>query len=161
MMDEKLDHIGAKAKDLLSDFYRDVPFMSVTEDVVLGDQVILSPFVNLFGCDIGAYTKVGAFVEIGRGVRVGARCKIEARAFLPTGVIIEDEVFIGPGVIFTNDKYPQAVGDWSPQETIVRRGASIGAGAIILPGLVLGKGCMVGAGAIVTKHVPEGATVYG
>ncbi|HEY1952168.1 MAG TPA: acyltransferase [Gemmatimonadaceae bacterium] len=140
-------------------------------NVRLGKDVSIPhpELVNLYGCDIGAETKIATFVEIGRKVVVGARCKIGAHSFLCEGVTLEDEVFIGPGVKFTNDRFPratvngrlQAATDWQPEPTRVRRGASIGCGCIILCGVTIGEGAMVAAGAVVTGDVPPHATVAG
>jgi len=127
-------------------------------------------FVNLYGCEIGDETRIGTFVEIQKGVVVGKRCKISSHSFLCEGVEIEDEVFIGHGVMFTNDRYPRATGadgaplsdgEWTLERTRVRRRASIGSGAVVLPGLEVGEGAVVGAGAVVTKDVPAGAVVSG
>ncbi len=126
----------------------------------LGDGVSIHPWANIYDSAIGDETKVAAFVEIG-GSTVGKRCKIQAHAYLPPGVVLADDVFIGPGVRFTNDRYPRIGGEWSPVETRVERGASIGAGAILLPGVTVGAGAVVGAGSIVTRDVPPGSTVVG
>lgn len=145
-------------------------FRSIAADVELGRDVKLYDFVNLYGCRIGDETRVGTFVEIQKGATIGARCKIQSHAFLCEGVTLEDEVFVGHHVCFTNDRYPRAAtetgevqgeGDWSLEPTVVRRGASIGSGAVILPGLEIGAGALVGAGAVVTRSVPAGATVVG
>lgn len=144
----------------------------IGHDVCLGtDVVIYHPeLVNLYGCEIGNGCKIGAFVEIRRGVKIGHHVKIQAFAFLPEGVTIEDGVFIGPHVCFVNDKYPRAVNsdgslmtddDWKVVPTLVRRGASIGASAVIMCGVTIGVGAMVGAGAVVTHDVPPGAVVVG
>lgn len=130
-------------------------------DCQIGDGTIVRDFVNLYGCRIGNDCRIAAFVEIQRGVVIGDRCKVEAFAFIPSGVTIEDEVFIGPRATFTNDLHPRAVGEWSITPTVVKRGASIGAGAIIVCGITIGEGATVGAGAVVTKDVPAGATVVG
>jgi len=130
-------------------------------DCQIGDGTIVRDFVNLYGCRIGNDCRIAAFVEIQRGVVIGDRCKVEAFAFVPSGVTIEDEVFIGPRATFTNDLHPRAVGEWSITPTVVKRGASIGAGAIIVCGVTVGEGATVGAGAVVTKDVPAGATVVG
>ena len=140
-------------------------------NVRLGKDVSIPhpELVNLYGCDIGAETKIAAFVEIGRKVIVGSRCKIGAHSFLCEGVTIEDEVFIGPAVKFVNDRFPrattngklQSASDWQPEKTVVRRGASIGCGCIILCGVTIGEGAMVAAGAVVTGDVPANATVAG
>jgi UDP-2-acetamido-3-amino-2,3-dideoxy-glucuronate N-acetyltransferase len=144
----------------------------ITADVELGqDVVIYQPdLVNLYGCRIGAGAKIGAFVEIRRDVTVGQNVKIQAFAFIPEGVTIEDGVFIGPHVCFTNDRYPSAVNldgslqlpsDWERIPTFVRQGASIGANATILCGLTIGQRALVGAGAVVTHDVPDYAIVAG
>ena len=111
--------------------------------------------------EIGEDCVIGKFVEIGDGVRIGDRCKVEAFAFLPPGVVLEDEVFVGPHVCFTNDRYPRAMGDWERVETRVRRGASIGANATIICGVTIGEGARVGAGAVVTRDVEKGKKVAG
>lgn len=147
-----------------------MPFLSVTEDVRLGEGVQLRPFCNLYGCMIGDETRVGAFVEIQKGAFVGKRCKIQDMVSICTGTVIEDEVFIGPGVIFTNDLDPRATNedgspkdseDWQLSPTVVRKGARIGAGAVICPGLTIGEGAFVGAGSVVTRDVPAGAKCFG
>jgi acetyltransferase-like isoleucine patch superfamily enzyme len=123
--------------------------------------------VNIYGARIGAYTKIGAFVEIQEGVIIGARCKISSHTFICTGVTIEDEVFIGHGVMFTNDKYPRACNsdgsmkgpnDYRLLETVVKKGAAVGSGAVILPGVVIGENAVIGAGAIVTKSILPNTT---
>jgi acetyltransferase-like isoleucine patch superfamily enzyme len=120
-----------------------------------------SELVNIYGSSIGEGTKVAAFVEIGNAV-IGARCKIEAFAFIPPGTIIEDNVFIGPHVTITNDKYPNLLQPgWKPKPVMIRRGARVGANATILPGVTVGKGALIGAGAIVTHDVPDKCFVYG
>jgi len=145
-------------------------FCVIAPDVKLGRDVIIYHFVNLYGCDIGDGTSLGTFVEIQNGARVGRNCKISSHSFICEGVTIEDEVFIGHGVTFINDKLPratnpdgtrQASDDWTTVSTVVKRRASIGSGATILSGVTIGEGAMVGAGAIVTKDVPAGATVVG
>lgn len=144
----------------------------IADDVVLGRGVeILHPdLVNLYGCSIGNGTTVGPFVEIQRGVTIGRNCKISSHAFICTGVTIEDEVFVGHGVVFVNDKHPRATsehgellrdGEWELADTKVHRGASIGSNATILGGVVLGKRTMVGAGAVVIADVPDHAVVAG
>lgn len=139
-------------------------------DVVLGENVTIGPFVNLYGCEIGDDTRIGPFVEIQRGARIGARCKVQSHSFVCEGVTVEDEVFVGHGVMFVNDKYPRATTatgelqtteDWSLLETTVERGASLGSGAIVLGGLRVGAGAIVGAGAVVTRDVEPGAVVAG
>jgi acetyltransferase-like isoleucine patch superfamily enzyme len=140
------------------------------KDVILGRNVRVNDFVNLYGCTLGDDCMVGPFVEIQRGVVIGSRCKIQSHAFLCTGVTVGDDVFIGHGVIFSNDKHPRASkdgrliasdADWTLLETRVGNGASIGNNATILPGVTIGEGAVIGAGAVVTKSVPPGATVLG
>ena len=144
----------------------------ITSDVKLGKHVnILDPtLVHLSSCSIGDNTKIHPFVLIQHDVVIGKNCKIEPFVFIPAGVSIGDEVFIGPHVCFINDKYPKAVSesgklkdskDWKLVKTYIKKGASIGAGAVILPGVTIGKHAMVGAGAVVTKNVPDHATVVG
>jgi acetyltransferase-like isoleucine patch superfamily enzyme len=146
--------------------------MSITSDVKLGRDVAVPhpELVNLYGCEIGDETRVGAFVEVQKNAAVGARCKISSHSFVCEGVLIEDEVFVGHGVMFTNDLYPRATrpdgrpqtdADWVCVATRVRTGASIGSNATILPGVVIGLGALVGAGAVVTRDVPDHAIVAG
>lgn len=143
---------------------------SIAGDVALGEGVTIYAFVNLYGCRIGAGTRIGTFVEVQKGVAIGERCKIQSHAFICEGVTIEDEVFIGHHVCFTNDRHPRAVNetgslqteaDWELERTVVRKGASIGSGAVILPGVEIGARAVIGAGAVVTRNVPAGATVIG
>lgn len=145
-------------------------FIRLSDDVELGEGVRLFSFVNAYGCSIGDQTQVGAFVEIQRGASIGKRCKIQSHTFICEGVIIEDECFVGHGVMFINDRHPAAVNqdgspkgqdDWVCEQTVVRRRANIGSGAVILCGLEVGEGALIGAGAVVTKSVPSGATVAG
>ena len=147
----------------------DAPYRLIN-DVEFGDGVVVQSFTNLYGCRIGDETRVGPFVEIQRGASVGARCKIQSHTFICTGVEIGDEVFVGHGVMFINDKRPRATteegalqtdDDWELLPTIVERRASLGSGAIILGGIRIGEGAIVGAGAVVTRDVPAGATVAG
>jgi UDP-2-acetamido-3-amino-2,3-dideoxy-glucuronate N-acetyltransferase len=146
--------------------------MPIAPDVRLGPGVrIVHPdLVNLYGCAIGAETKIGAFVEIQKNATVGARCKISSHTFICEGVTIEDAVFVGHGVMFTNDRYPRATApdgnlqtelDWAVIPTRVKTGASIGSGAVILCGLTIGARAMIGAGAVVTRDVPDDAVVMG
>jgi UDP-2-acetamido-3-amino-2,3-dideoxy-glucuronate N-acetyltransferase len=139
-------------------------------DVTFGENVVVAAFTNLYGCRLGDNTRVGPFVEIQRDALVGADCKIQSHTFICTGVTIEDEVFVGHGVMFVNDKYPRATvgtgglkgdGDWTQLSTRVCRRAGIGSGAVILGGLTIGEGALVGAGAVVTRDVPPGTTVVG
>lgn len=148
----------------------DFPYSIVAPDVEIGEGVSIVGFVNLYGCKIGDGTKIGPFVEIQRGVTVGARCKIQSHTFICTGVTIEDEVFIGHGVMFTNDRNPRSVNhrgelsddaDWELEETVIRRGANLGSGVTVLPGIEIGAGAIVGAGAVVTADVAAGSTVVG
>lgn len=145
--------------------------MPVAESVRLGHGVTIfhEQLVNLYGCTIGDDTKIGAFVEIQKNATVGARCKISSHTFVCEGVAIEDEVFVGHGVMFINDRFPRATtdgrlqtgSDWTVEETRIRRGASIGSGAVILSGVTIGERAMIGAGAVVTRDVPDDAVVVG
>jgi len=142
----------------------------IIKDVKLGKNVQIYNFVNIYGCEIGDNTKVGSYVEIREKVKIGKNCKIQAFAFLPQGVILEDEVFIGPHACFVNDKIPRATvngklkeqgKDWEPLTTIIKKGASIGANATILGGITIGENSIVGAGSVVTKNVPDNVIVVG
>jgi acetyltransferase-like isoleucine patch superfamily enzyme len=145
--------------------------MPITDDVQLGAGVrIVHPeLVNLYGCRIGADTKIGAFVEVQKNASVGARCKISSHSFICEGVTIDDEVFVGHGVMFINDRYPRAAAagalqtdaDWQVIPTHVKRGASIGSGAVIMCGVTIGERALVGAGAVVTRDVAADAVVAG
>jgi acetyltransferase-like isoleucine patch superfamily enzyme len=146
--------------------------MPIADDVILDDEVSIPhpSLVNLYGCRIGYGSRIGTFVEIQKNAVVGARCKISSHSFICEGVTLEDEVFIGHGVMFTNDLYPRATSasgalqteaDWRVVATRVRRGASIGSNVTLLPGIVIGVGAMVGAGAVVTDDVPDHAVVVG
>ena len=146
------------------------PTQCIADDVVLGQRTKLSPFVNLYGCSIGDDSRLGAFVEIQRDASVGARCKISSHTFICSGVTIEDEVFVGHGVVFINDRLPRATtgdgrpqteSDWKLERTVVRRRASIGSGAVIMCGVEIGAGATIGAGAVVTRSVPAGVVVTG
>jgi dTDP-4-amino-4,6-dideoxygalactose transaminase/acetyltransferase-like isoleucine patch superfamily enzyme len=146
------------------------PFNSIADDVKMGKDVRLAKFINLYGCEIGDETKIGAFVEIQKNAVVGKRCKISSHSFICEGVVIEDNVFIGHGVTFTNDSYPRATAvngtlqteeDWKVEPTVIRKGASIGSGATILPNTCVGENAIVGAGSVVTKDVPANAIVAG
>jgi acetyltransferase-like isoleucine patch superfamily enzyme len=145
-------------------------FNSITEDVKLGANVRLSKFINLYGCEIGDETKIGAFVEIQKNATIGKRCKVSSHSFICEGVVIEDNVFIGHGVTFTNDSYPRATtadgglqteADWKVEPTVVRKGASVGSGATILCNLSIGENAIIGAGSVVTKDVPPNSIVAG
>lgn len=138
------------------------------DDVEFGEDVVVQPFSNLYGCRIGAGTRIGPFVEIQRGVVVGERCKIQSHSFLCEGVELGDEVFVGHGALFINDRRPRATGDdgslrteFVLEQTIVGSGASLGSGAIVLCGVSIGENALVGAGAVVTRDVPPAATVAG
>ncbi len=144
----------------------------ISKDVKLGDNVKIyhKELVNLYGCEIGNNTKIASFVEIQKNVRIGKNCKIEAFAFIPEGVKIEDEVFIGPHACFTNDKLPRATNkdgsvktekDWKIIKTLVKKRASIGANATIICGITIGKNSIIGAGSVVTKDVPPDSIVVG
>ena len=145
-------------------------YLCIAPDVKLGANVKLSKFINLYGCEIGDDTKIGAFVEIQKNASVGKNCKISSHTFICEGVAIEDEVFIGHGVTFTNDLYPRATTsggqlqteeDWKVEPTLVQRGASIGSGATILARVTIGENAIVGAGSVVTKDVPPNTIVVG
>jgi UDP-2-acetamido-3-amino-2,3-dideoxy-glucuronate N-acetyltransferase len=142
----------------------------LTDDVSFGEDVWVGPFTNLYGCAIGAGSRIGPFVEIQRGATVGERCKIQSHTFICDGVEIHDEVFIGHGVLFINDKHPrsttedgqlQSSDDWELIPTLVERGASIGSGAVIMAGVRVGAHALVGGGAVVTHDVPAGEIVAG
>ena len=145
-------------------------FARIAPDVKLGKDVKIYAFVNMYGCEIGDESKIGTFVEIQKGVRIGSRVKISSHSFLCEGVTVEDEVFIGHGVMFTNDKYPRATtdtgdlqseADWVCIPTLVKKRASIGSNATILCGVTIGEQAMIGAGSVVTHDVPPGAVVAG
>ena len=146
------------------------PTLRIAPDVVLGKDVKLHGFCNLYGCSIGDETRIGTFVEIQRGASVGARCKISSHSFICEGVTLEDGVFIGHGVTFVNDREPRALapggslkesGDWECQKTLVKRGASIGSGATLLGGITVGENALVGAGSVVTRDVAANSVVAG
>jgi UDP-2-acetamido-3-amino-2,3-dideoxy-glucuronate N-acetyltransferase len=142
----------------------------VLNDVSFGSDVVVHAFTNLYGCRIGDSSRIGTFVEIQRGVEIGAACKIQSHTFICEGVRIADEVFVGHGVTFVNDKFPRATdgsgnlqtqADWEMLTTVLEHGATIGSGATILGGVRIGTGATVGAGAVVTKDVEPGDTVIG
>ena len=146
------------------------PYVCIAADVKLGQDVKLSKFINLYGCEVGDETKIGAFVEIQKNASVGKRCKISSHTFVCEGVTIEDNVFVGHNVSFINDKYPRATNqdgnpqteaDWGVVKTLVKRGASIGTSATILCGVTIGENAVVGAGSVVTRDVPDNAIVAG
>jgi UDP-2-acetamido-3-amino-2,3-dideoxy-glucuronate N-acetyltransferase len=145
-------------------------FVCIAPSVKLGNDVKLSQFINLYGCEIGDETKIGAFVEIQKNARVGRRCKISSHTFICEGVDIEDNVFVGHSVTFVNDTYPRATNpqgelqseaDWKVEKTLVRQGASIGSGSTILASVTIGENAIVGAGSVVTKDVAPNSIVAG
>jgi acetyltransferase-like isoleucine patch superfamily enzyme len=142
----------------------------IAPDVKLGENVCIRDFTNLYGCEIGDDVKIGTFVEIQKGVKIGHRCKISSHTFICEGVTLEDDIFIGHNVTFTNDRYPRATNgagrlqtdaDWACIRTLIKRGASIGSGTTLLCGVTIGENAMIGAGSVVTKDVPPGAVVAG
>jgi UDP-2-acetamido-3-amino-2,3-dideoxy-glucuronate N-acetyltransferase len=148
----------------------EAPYRLIAADVELGEDVVVQSFVNLYGCRIGDGTRIGPFVEVQRGAVIGARCKVQSHTFVCDGVELEDEVFVGHGVMFINDKRPRATNsegelqsedDWELLRTVVERGASLGSGAVILGGIRIGERAIVGAGAVVTRDVAPGEVVVG
>ena len=146
------------------------PYVCIADDVKLGRDVKLSKFINLYGCEVGDETKIGAFVEIQKNATVGKRCKISSHTFICEGVTIEDNVFVGHGVVFINDSYPRATAadgnlqteaDWKVERTTIKKGASIGSGATILSNVTIGENAIVGAGSVVTKDVQPNSIVVG
>ena len=142
----------------------------IASDVILGRDVRIMAFVNLYGCEIGDETKIGTFVEVQKGVKIGSRCKISSHTFICEGVTIESGVFVGHGVTFVNDRRPRATNargelqteaDWKCERTLVKRGASIGSGVTLLGGVTIGEEAIVGAGSVVTRDVPDRTTVAG
>jgi UDP-2-acetamido-3-amino-2,3-dideoxy-glucuronate N-acetyltransferase len=147
----------------------EAPFRQIHE-VAFGEDVIVHPFTNLYGCEIGDRSRIGPFVEIQAGARIGSDCKIQSHSFICDGVEIGDRVFVGHGVIFCNDRRPRATGDdgralgpddWELERTAVADGASIGSRAVILGGIRVGERALIGAGAVVTRDVPAGTTIVG
>jgi UDP-2-acetamido-3-amino-2,3-dideoxy-glucuronate N-acetyltransferase len=147
----------------------EAPFR-ILREVSFGENVVVHAFTNLYGCRIGDGTRIGPYVEIQSGAVIGSQCKVQSHTFVCDGVEIEDEVFVGHGVMFINDKRPEAVNgdgnlqteaDWTLLRTVVESGASIGTGAVLMGGIRIGEGARVGAGAVVTRDVPAGATVVG
>jgi len=145
-------------------------YQRIAPDVKLGQRVKVFAFTNLYGCEVGDDSKIGTFVEIQKNARVGKRCKISSHTFICEGVAIEDEVFVGHGVTFINDRFPrstntdgklQTEADWKCESTVVKNGASIGSGATILCGVTIGERAIIGAGSVVTKDVPAGGVVAG
>jgi len=146
------------------------PLQKIAADVKIGEGTKIFDFVNLYGCTIGKESKIGTFVEIQKNARIGNHCKISSHTFICEGVTIEDNVFVGHGVVFINDPYPRSVNtdgglqteaDWKVHETRVKKGASIGSGAVIMCNVTIGENALIGAGAVVTKSVPDGAVVAG
>ncbi|MGH7952851.1 MAG: acyltransferase [Limisphaerales bacterium] len=142
----------------------------IAPGVKLGKNVRIYNFTNLYGCEIGDDAKIGTFVEIQKGAKIGNRCKISSHAFICEGVVLEDEVFVGHHVVFTNDRFPRATNgngnlqteaDWNCVSTLVKRGASIGSGAVLLCGITVGENAMIGAGSVVTRDVPPDTIVAG
>jgi acetyltransferase-like isoleucine patch superfamily enzyme len=147
----------------------DAPFR-ILVGVQFGERVVVQSFTNLYGCKIGDNTRIGPFVEVQSGAEIGANCKIQSHSFICDGVTIEDEVFVGHGVIFVNDKYPRATTasgalqteeDWKRLDIVVERGAAIGSGAVVLGGVRVGARALVGAGAVLTRDVAPGGVVRG
>jgi acetyltransferase-like isoleucine patch superfamily enzyme len=145
-------------------------YVCIAPDVKLGRDVKLSKFINLYGCEVGDESKIGAFVEIQKNAAVGKRCKISSHTFICEGVSIEDNVFIGHGVMFINDSYPRATAadgklqteaDWKVERTVIKSGASVGSGSTILSNITIGENAIVGAGSVVTKDVPPNCIVAG
>jgi len=145
-------------------------YLCIADDVKLGQNVKLSKFINLYGCEIGDNTKIGAFVEVQKNAKIGSNCKISSHTFVCEGVTIQDDVFIGHGVTFINDIYPRATTsggeiqteqDWKVSPTLIRRGASIGSGSTVMANVTVGENAMVGAGSVVTRVVPANAIVAG
>src|SRR5947209_11258449 len=145
-------------------------YLSIAPDVKLGLGVTLSKFINLYGCEVGDYTKIGAFVEIQKNATIGKNCKISSHSFICEGVTIQDNVFVGHHVVFINDNYPRATNeggalqteeDWTVQPTLVKHGASIGSGAIIMSNVTVGEYAIVGAGSVVIRDVPDRSVVAG
>ena len=147
----------------------DFDFCSISDDVKLGENVKLSKFINLYGCSIGHNTKIGAAVEVQKNAHIGSNCKISSHTFICEGVIIEDDVFIGHGVMFINDTYPRATTngalqsekDWTVEPTLMKKGASIGSNSTILSNITIGENAIVGAGSVVTKDVSPNTIVAG
>lgn len=146
------------------------PLQKINPDVEVGEGTKIFDFVNLYGCRVGRNSKIGTFVEIQKNARIGDNCKISSHTFICEGVTIEDNVFVGHGVVFINDPAPKAANadgsllteaDWQVHPTVVKKGASIGSGAVILCDITIGEGALIGAGAVVTKDVPPGAVVAG
>jgi UDP-2-acetamido-3-amino-2,3-dideoxy-glucuronate N-acetyltransferase len=155
---------------MASEPVNDAPHRIIADDVVFGENVVVHPFTNLYGCRIGDDSRIGPFVEIQHGATIGRRCKIQSHSFICAGVEIEDEVFVGHGTLFVNDKFPRATtdagtlkteSDWELVRTVVEHGAALGSGVVIMGGVRVGSGALVGAGAVVTHDVAPGETVAG
>ena len=140
-------------------------YQCVSDDVILGEEVFLSKFINLYGCEVGDRSRIGAFVEIQKGAKIGCDCKISSHSFICEGVTIMDRVFVGHNVTFINDKYPTSTNsdgtlkkddDWICIPTLIEEEVSIGSGTIVLCGITIGKGANIGAGSVVTKSIPPG-----
>jgi len=148
---------------------KDEKLIAIADDVRLGVNVKLAKFINMYGCVVGDNTKIRAFVEIQKNATVGKNCKISSHTFVCEGVMIEDDVFVGHGVVFINDSFPRATSngqlqteaDWTVERTVVRKGASIGSGSTILSNVTIGENALIGAGSVVTKDVPANAVVVG
>ncbi len=145
-------------------------YISIADDVRLGENVKLADFINLYGCVIGDNTRIGTFVEVQKNASIGRNCKIQSHTFICEGVTIEDDVFVGHGVTFINDKYPRATNgngepkteeDWTPVPTVVKKGASVGSGSTVLCNVTIGEMAIIGSGSVVTRDVPPGAIVAG
>jgi UDP-2-acetamido-3-amino-2,3-dideoxy-glucuronate N-acetyltransferase len=140
-------------------------FTRIAPDVQLGQRVRLNPFLNLYGCTIGDDCMIGTFVEIQRDVLIGPRCRIQSHTFICSGVTLEADVFVGHGVMFINDRHPTVTtagtANWNMERCLVRKGASIGSGALVFGGVTIGENALIGAGAVVNRDVPAGATVAG
>lgn len=145
-------------------------YQNISKDVKFGKNVKLSSYVNLYGCEIGNYTKIGAFVEVQKNAKIGKNCKISSHTFICEGVMIEDNVFVGHNVTFINDKYPRATsdsgklkndGDWKCISTFIKKGASIGSSVTILCGVTIGQDAFIGTGSVVTRDVPRNTIVFG
>ena len=146
------------------------PLQKIAPDVIVEDGAKIYDFVNLYGCRIGAHSKIGTFVEIQKNASIGSHCKIQSHTFICEGVTIEDNVFVGHGVTFINDPYPRSVSetgelqteaDWTVHKTRIKKGASIGSGAVIMCNVTIGENALIGAGAVVTRDVPDNAVVAG
>lgn len=140
-------------------------FSRIAPDVKLGERVRLNAFINLYGCTIGDDVMIGTFVEIQRDVQVGARCRIQSHTFICSGVTLEPDVFVGHGVMFINDRHPTIAatlgGTWKMERCVIRRGASLGSGALVFGGVTIGENAVIGAGAVVNRDVAAGTTVAG